>query len=442
MLERIAGLLGMAVAVALCGAPNGDAMAEPLLNQTQFAPGGACRWEPWAPRDEISPVCVTDAAVSRTGADGSLRTECRTAAEWGGWRLLVDGVKAGQWYRFDAYYRPQGVAQERRAVLPRLDWLDAEGARAGQPEFVYHTEDAGDGWRHVWALAPAPKDTAKVRIELFLGWSSGGTIWWDDVSLSSADPPAPRPVKIATVFHRPSGNTSAQQNVEEFCRWIDRAARSGPDVIVLPEGMTMVGTGLSCADVAEPIPGPTSARIGEMARTHHCYIVACYNEREGKLVYNTAILVDRTGRLVGKSRKLYLPRDEVTDGVTPGRESPVFDTDFGKVGLMICWDVQYPEPAQRLALQGAEIIFLPIWGGNEQLVKARAIEDQVYVVTCGYDIPSMIVDLNGKVLASAPLGNGEGDVAIAEVDLSQRNVDWWQGDLRATFLREHRDDLE
>jgi predicted amidohydrolase len=120
----------------------------------------------------------------------------------------------------------------------------------------------------------------------------------------------------------------------------------------------------------------------------------------------------------------------------------VFDTDFGKVGLMICWDVQYPEPAQRLALQGAEIVFLPIWGGNEQLVKARAIEDQVYVVTCGYDIPSMIVDPNGKVLVSAPGGNGEGDVAVAEVDLSQRNVDWWQGDLRATFLREHRDDLE
>jgi predicted amidohydrolase len=440
---RIAALLGLAVVTSLCVAHSGEAMGDQLLNQTRFAIDGTCQWEPWAPRAEISPACTVDPTVSRTGADGSLRTECREAAEWGGWRLVADGVKAGQWYRFDAYYRPHGVTQERRAVLPRLDWLDAQGGRAGQPEFVYHTEEAEDGWRHLWALAPAPADAVKVRIELFLGWSPGGTIWWDDVSLCPAEPPATRPARIATIFHRPSGNATPQQNVEEFCRWIERAAASKPDVIVLPEGMTMIGTGLSYADVAEPIPGPTSARLGEAARAHNCYLVACYNEREEKLVYNTAILVDRQGNLVGKYRKLYLPRDEVTGGVTPGHESPVFDTDLGKVGLMICWDVQYPEPAQRLALQGAEILFLPIWGGNEHLVKARAIEDQVYVVTCGYDIPSMIVDPNGVVLAAVSAKEGsEGDVAVAEIDLSKRNFDWWQGDLRATFLREHRGDLE
>jgi predicted amidohydrolase len=64
-------------------------------------------------------------------------------------------------------------------------------------------------------------------------------------------------------------------------------------------------------------------------------------------------------------------------------------------------------------------------------------------VTCGYDIPSMIVDPNGVVLARTPAEGGTDEgVTVAEVDLSKRNFDWWQGDLRATFLREHRDDLE
>jgi predicted amidohydrolase len=180
-----------------------------------------------------------------------------------------------------------------------------------------------------------------------------------------------------------------------------------------------------------------------MARKHNCYIVACYSEREGKAIYNTAILVDRKGQLAGKYHKLYIPRNEVTDGITPGGEPRVFDTDFGKVGMMICWDVQYPEPAQRMALQGAEIIFLPIWGGNESLVKARAIEDHVFLVTSGYDIASMIIDPEGVELATAPVGaKARGSpIAVVEVDLNRRYVDWWDGEMRGVFMRERRDDL-
>ena len=434
-------LLWMAAMFAFW-ATGPEAAAKLLVDQPRFGADAAPSWEPWAPRDEISPAFAVDAQVSRTGQDGSLRIECADAIQWGGWRRVVDGVRAGAWYRFDADYRPHQVTQERRTVLPRLDWLNKQSARVGQPEFVYHTGDTADGWRHVWALAPAPKDAAEVRLELFFGWSPGGTVWWDDVSFGPADPPGPRLVKVATIYHRPDGNKSARQNIDEFCRWIDRAARSKPDIIALPEGMTMVGTPLSSADVAEPIPGPTSERMGEMARKHNCYIVACYNEREGRVVYNTAILVDRKGQLVGKYRKLYIPRNEVTDGVTPGSDTPVFDTDFGKVGMMICWDVQYPEPAQRMALKGAEIIFLPIWGGNEPLVKARAVEDHVFLVSSGYDIPSWIVDPEGKVLAAARMrGKGQGAVAVAEIDLNRRYVDWWDGYMRGVFMKECREDL-
>jgi len=429
----------MFVSLAFSTLAAGDVMKKVLLDNSSFS---AAAWQVYGPRDEIRPTCVADAGVSRAGNDGSLRVDCTSPVQYGGWTLTLDGVQPGAWYRLDAYYRAQQVTDERRKVVARLDWRTKNGERAGQPDYAYRIENGGRGWKHVWVTVPAPADAAAVRIELLLGWSPGGTVWWDNVGLAEIDPPGRRAVKIATIFHRPSGNASAQANVEEFCRWIDRAAQHKPDIICLPEGMTMVGAGLTYTDVAEPIPGPTSQRLGEMARKHNCYIEACYNERDGQGVYNTAILLDRMGQLVGKYRKAYVPREEIEGGVTPGDECPVFDTDFGKVGMMICWDVQYVEPAQRMALKGAEIILLPIWGGNETLMKARAIENHVFLVSCGYDVPSWIIDPDGKVLAEASKdGDDDSSIAVAEVDLNQRYINEWLGDMRARLIKEHREDL-
>jgi predicted amidohydrolase len=182
--------------------------------------------------------------------------------------------------------------------------------------------------------------------------------------------------------------------------------------------------------------------LGELAKKHNCYIEACYNERDGQGVYNTAVLIDRSGEIAGKYRKLYVPREEIESGITPGLEVPVFDTDFGRVGMMICWDVQYVGPAQLLALRGAEVILLPIWGGNEALIRARAIENQVFVVTSGYDVQSWIIDPEGKTLAVAsPVEGEESAIAVAEVDLNRRYVDPWLGNMRARLMKEHREDL-
>ena len=159
-------------------------------------------------------------------------------------------------------------------------------------------------------------------------------------------------------------------------------------MILLPEGITVVGTGKSFADVAETVPGPTTQRLGELARKHNSYIVAGLYEREGPAIYNTAVLIDREGNVAGKYRKVQLPYEEIEGGLTPGNDYPVFQTDFGTVGLMICYDSQFAEPAQALAGRGAEIIFMPIWGGIETLARARAIENKVFLVSSGYDFPA------------------------------------------------------
>ncbi len=146
---------------------------------------------------------------------------------------------------------------------------------------------------------------------------------------------------------RPDRTASAAESVERFAALIDAAVPPGTDVILLPEGITVVGTGKTYAEVAESVPGPSTERLGQLARKHKAWLAAGIYEREGKVLYNTSVLLDREGRVAGKYRKVYLPREELERGLTPGNEYPVFQTDFGTVGMMICYDVFFPDPARR-----------------------------------------------------------------------------------------------
>ena len=156
-------------------------------------------------------------------------------------------------------------------------------------------------------------------------------------------------------------------------------------------------------------------------------------------VYNTAVLIDRLGNVAGKYRKVYLPREEIEDGLTPGSHYPVFQTDFGTVGLMICWDSNYADPARALALQGAELILMPIWDGNETLTRARAIENQVFLVTSSYGDPSLILDPTGKTLA---LTTQQGTAAISTIDLNRRYDEKHLGNMRERLMKELRLDVQ
>ena len=97
--------------------------------------------------------------------------------------------------------------------------------------------------------------------------------------------------------------------------------------------------------------------------------------------------------------------------------------------------MQYADPARALALRGAELILLPIWGGNTTLAKARALENQVFLAASGYDFPTEILDPLGAVIAEAPQ---RGTAAIATIDLNRRYVQDWLGNMRPRFQQEIR----
>ena len=128
-----------------------------------------------------------------------------------------------------------------------------------------------------------------------------------------------------------------------------------------------------------------------------------------------------------------LPDEEIDGGLTPGDHTPVFDTDFGRVGLMICWDSSFPEVARALASRGAEVLLMPIWGGQETLVRARAMENQVYVVASGYDFRTGIFDRRGERIADAV---DDPEVVFAEIDLNEPTLWPWVRDWRSRIPRE------
>ena len=184
--------------------------------------------------------------------------------------------------------------------------------------------------------------------------------------------------------------------------------------------------------------------MAEAARRNHIWVVAGLTERVGDVIYNTAVLLDRKGRLAGKYRKVHLPREEWKQGVRPGHEYPVFETDFGKIAIQICYDWFFPEAAEIFALQGAEMIFAPTWGNTlpdeggrvdgESTFRVRARDNGVYMVPSVYDGNSLVIDPMGRILAS---NEGKEGVFWAEIDLNTREDLWWVGHWRSIGPR-HR----
>ncbi len=399
---------------------------------------GSC-WQPFAPRAGNAP---TGKVVKHdTGYTLTLQSDGRKHA-YGGWRCHIEAIQSEGYYRVHAELVASGLAEMgelRESVGVQIRWRGDYG-EAVAPTYVWDIRALKDrtGMYEFDRVLQAPPISRAVDVELVVQWTPTGRIEWRSISLQPDAAPAPRKVRVAAVWLRPRDSRVGADSVERFAQYIDRFAPDArPDVIVLGEMINRVGVPGEPDAQAEPIPGPTTERLARSARRYSSWIVFSIVERDGPDLFNTAVLLDRTGRIAGVYRKVQVPFEEVSRGIAPGSSFPVFTTDFGKVGLLVCHDASFPEAAREVTLNGAEIILMPISGGRQTLVHARAMENGVYLVTSGYTYPSEIIAPTGDVLAATPINQGPA-VALAEIDLSARFRQDWIGDWNDSYQRQQR----
>ncbi|HPD15264.1 MAG TPA: carbon-nitrogen hydrolase family protein [Planctomycetota bacterium] len=382
------------------------------------------------------------AGCTATLAQGGLRVESAGQPfAVGGVTQDLRGIRGGQAYAIEVRCELRDIPSPLRSALVRVLWT-AKG-EAVHPAGEYVRGPAGEGGKKRFSdVLVAPKEADGARLSLEVKWPQGGSVLWKRASVRPAPMPAARKVKIGTVYLRPKGGTP-EGNLKRFCEQVDAAGKLGLDIVCLPEALTLVGTNKSVADVAEPVPGPSTKALGEAARRGRLWVVAGLMERDGDLLYNTAVLLDREGRLAGTYRKVHLPREEWLKGIAPGGEYPVFKTDFGVVAIQICYDWFFPEAAAAFALRGAEILFAPTWGTTfadkegrvegETVFRVRARDNGLYLVPSVYDGNSMVIDPLGRILAS---NQGRDGVAWCEADLAAREPLWWVGHWRSIGPRD------
>jgi predicted amidohydrolase len=245
---------------------------------------------------------------------------------------------------------------------------------------------------------------------------------------------------LAAVVQMNSGEDKAR-NLKVAEGLIRLAVDRGAKFVVLPETFNGCGRLDVLAQEAEPVPGPTLKRMSALAKKWKIHLLAGSILERGPVpgkAYNTSALLDPSGRIVATYRKMHLFEAEIAghvgvrepDVLVAGRDAAVASTAFGVVGLSICYDLRFPELYRTLAARGGEIICVPsaftmMTGKDhwEVLLRARAIEDQAYVIApnqCGAHPGgmttyghSMIVDPWGLIIASVSEGEG---IAVAELD--------------------------
>lgn len=224
---------------------------------------------------------------------------------------------------------------------------------------------------------------------------------------TSVSPGKPRVVRVAGIVLK-WVRAEKEINFERAEPLIREAAGKGAQLVITTECFL---DGYAIRDKSIPIDqwramgeripgGRYLERLQKLADELDIHLVAGMLEREGRTTYNSAVLIGPDGKLIGQYRKQHMGHELVRN--TPGEGSPVFDTPFGKVGLMICADRRYPKTIRKLGQAGAELMLCPsggMWGPkkNDHHLQARSRENRVPIVFV-HPIEFLVTGPDGSIL--------------------------------------------
>ena len=374
--------------------------------------------EAWAPHAKAAPRIERRPGGFAIDANGT-----RTCT--GGWQWRFDGVVPGQTYEVSTEVRQQGIAFPRDALKCTAVWgapKPGQSQPGAQWEYLRPIV-SGDHLRFARRIV-APAGAKHLTIRATLRWTASGRTEWQVPRVVVAEPaPASAPVRAAVVTGRGADRRdrqfhSAAENAEFYGRLVDDACRrEQPALVVLPEVALHWGVRGHPIDLASPASGPEAAPFAGLARSHRTRIALGMYERDGDAVYNSLVLFGPSGAIEGCYRKVHLAQGEEFSGVLPGDSFPVFPTELGRIGCNICMDSMANESARLAALNGADLLLLPIMGdfradrwnfGPPQfhadrwrtIMRSQALDNQFSLVVARNRAEgSCIVARNGEFLA-------------------------------------------
>jgi len=235
-----------------------------------------------------------------------------------------------------------------------------------------------------------------------------------------------RPVKVAAICIGFGGEHDAKLTLA--LEHLHTAGQNGVDIACLPE--EFAGTD------AEPVPGPTTKAVARLARKYNMYVICPVREQAGDAQYNTAVLIDRQGEVAGYYRKVFVFWGE---GLHLSREGvKAFDTDFGRISILTCFDLNFPELWRQCDALDVDIVFWPSAYGGGSPLNAYATLYHYYIVPVG---AGNIIDMTGKTFETIEKPNSKQFIATLDLDRAFAHYDFNREKVEK-MLAEQRGEIE
>ncbi|MGH7995207.1 MAG: carbon-nitrogen hydrolase family protein [Opitutaceae bacterium] len=451
---RLAPILALAAGILLAAFPCLSGQAAPATNLIPNAglrsgpDGRPADWSTWTPRSILAPAM----SVVNVGGKPALSLRAKRFADFGQWVTVAPGIRPGAYYRVQALSWSKNVVSKEFSVMALVTWTaNEDGTKVLQSDYVDQRRLEEGGWVLNSRTIQAPVGARAACLRLGLHGTAGGSVLWRDIALTEVPPPPARIVRIVTTSIKPKYPSTVAVNMGLMARMLDVVGPLRPDIVLFSENLVDRFVRGSMESKVEPIPGPLTRMLAQKARRYHTYIITTLHERDRQdLYHNTAVLIDRSGRIAGLYRKVHLTLAEIDEGLTPGSTYPVFQTDFGKIGILTCYDNWFPADARILRLEGAEMIFWPLAGDGvpahwRAVSVARAVDNGVYLISSATltNNQSRITNPAGEVVATTA---GDFSFALKDIDLNQRwrkrymSVPSGTGESRSLLIKERRPD--